>query len=309
VKTIGLADLLVPITHSEFFNSYWPSKPLYVPPSPTKLESLFVLPQLQDVRFLVSDRLSKVRACLPDYDDEYSSILVDPEDALKVFRNNMTLVFDSMQTQSETIAGVLANVRADLGLIVGDDGESLTHSRAIVYATPAGGRTRLHFDANANFVIQLKGTKRWRLAPNTSVAYPTERYTSCTGEIAAALEQQCHAPLLDELPDESLEFVLEPRSVLFVPRGYWHETTTEDDSLSLNFTFSQPTWADVFAKSLHGHLLQSESWRELADAIEGSDTNRRQRSLARLEQLFRELVLELPGLSASQLLTEAGLLK
>jgi 50S ribosomal protein L16 3-hydroxylase len=308
MKTIGLGDLLAPITEVEFFRSYWPRKPLFIPPSTTKCECLFALPQLQDVRSLIAARVAKVRACLPDYDDEYSSILLDPEEALKVYRNNMTLVFDSMQTQNETIASTLMKVRSDLGLVVGEDGE-LTQSRAIAYATPAGGRTRLHFDANANFVFQLRGTKRWTLAPNTSVENPTERYTSCTGEIAAVLEKQCHAPLLEELSQESPEFILEPRSVLFVPRGYWHETTTEDDSLSLNFTFSQPTWADVFAKSLHGHLLQSEHWRELADGLEGLDVNRKEAAIARLEQLFRQLVQELPSISASELLKEAGLLK
>lgn len=307
MQAIGLGSLLAPISQEEFFDSYWPKKHLFIPPSPNKLNCLFDLPQLQSLQTLIAARVLKVRACLPDFDDEYSSILLEPGDALKVFRNNMTLVFDSMQSQSETIAGFLKNVRSDLGLVTGSEND-LTQARAIVYATPAGGRTRLHFDANANFVFQLKGTKRWCLAPNISVENPTDRYTSCTGEIGVALEKQCHAQLLEELPKGSLEFLLEPGAVLFVPRGYWHETTTEDDSISLNLTFSQPTWADIFTKSIHELLLQSADWRELADGIEASDLGRKEKAIARFEVLVRQFARELPNISGKELLTEASLL-
>jgi 50S ribosomal protein L16 3-hydroxylase len=300
MQTIGLAGVLSPITPEDFFKSYWPRKPLFIPASAGKLKGLLDLPQLQDPASLIAARVLKVRACLPDYDDEYSSILVEPQDALKVYRNNMTLVLDSMQTQSETIAAALLKIRADLGLVTGGGDDDLTRARAMAYATPAGGRTRLHFDANANFVVQVKGTKRWALAPNTSVDNPTERYTSSTGELADVLETQCHAPLLDRLPENSAEYLLEPGGVLFVPRGYWHETTTEDDSISLSFTFSQPTWADVFAKSLHAHLLQSAEWRALADG--------REAELARFEILVGKLTRELPAVSGRDLLAEAGLL-
>ncbi len=300
MKAIDLKALLQPITPSDFFKSYWPQKPLFIPPQPNKLEAIFELPQLQDVQALIEARSLKVRACLPDFDDEYSSVLLDPTDAMKGYRNQMTLVFDSMQTQSPAIASGLEAVRSDLGLPVGSE-NSLTRSRAISYATPAGGRTRLHFDANANFVIQIKGVKRWWLAPNTSVDFPTDRYTSQSGEIGVTLEQQCHAQLLDELPSDSLEFILEPGSVLFVPRGYWHETATEEDSISLNFTYSQPTWADIFCQSIHTHLLQSSKWRELADGLESEDQARKETALSRFEELAKSFAEELPGINSRKL--------
>ena len=310
MEIIGLSHLLAPVTRDAFFDSYWPGQPLFVPASESKtkkLGALLNLPELQDVDSLVGARSLKVRACLPDYDDEYSSVLLEPADAPKAYRNNMTLVFDSMQAQNALIASTLEMLRADLGLLAGDE-RNLTHSRSIAYATPAGGRTRLHFDANANFVLQVKGSKRWHLAANTSVINPTDRYTSCTGEIPAALEKQCHDMLMDSLPDDSVEFLLEPGCVLFVPRGYWHATTTDDDSLSLNFTFSQPTWAEVFAKSIHAHLLQSAHWRELADGLGGRDAVRKQAAIARFESLLGELTEELPKLSGETLLTDAQLL-
>ena len=138
----------------------------------------------------------------------------------------MTLVFDSMNLQNKDIANSLEQIRFELGLVTGGPENNLCKARSIVYATPAGSGTRLHFDANVNFIIQLHGSKRWILAPNTSVENPTERFTAGSLEMSAALEQQCHAPLIDQVPEDSLEFLMTPGCVLFVPRGYWHETNT-----------------------------------------------------------------------------------
>jgi 50S ribosomal protein L16 3-hydroxylase len=308
MKKIGLADLIAPISVQEFFNSHWPVEPLFIPPTKGKLEAIFALPQMQDVSNIIEARQRKVRACLPDFDDEYSSIHLDPQDALKAYRNNMTLVFDSMQSQDATIADTLKNIRADLGLVTGGAENDLCKARSIAYATPAGCGTRLHFDANANFIIQISGTKTWRLAPNESVDFPTERFTTGSEEMPAALENQCHAPLIDALDEDSMEVVMKPGCVLFVPRGYWHETTTEEDSLSLNFTFSQPTWADVFTKSLQEVLLRSPEWRELADGLEGTDQNRKEQAIERFEFLVKSLAADLPEISGKVLLHEGRLI-
>ena len=309
MKNMGLADIIAPITLEQFFNSYRPVETLFIPATPGKLKDLFALDQLHNLENIVAARTRDVRACLPDFDDEYSSLMLKPSDAMKAYRNNMTIVFDMMQSQDETIANTLKNVTKDLGLLTGGAENNLCKARSIAYATPAGCGTSLHFDANANFVIQIKGTKTWRLAPNESVDFPTERFTSGADEMPVALEFQCHAPLLDVLPEDSLEFVMTPGCVLFVPRGYWHETTTEQESLSLNFTFSQPTWADVFTKSLQEVLLRSPEWRELADGLEGYNEDRKAAAIERFSFLVQNLAEELPGLSGVDLLHEGGLVR
>lgn len=309
MNKIGLAQLIFPLTSEDFFKQYWPHTPLFIPPVQNKLKDLIELPQLQNLEALVAARSLKVRACLPDFDDEYSSISLDPQDALKAFRNNMTLVFDSMQAQEKKIATVLTNIREDLGLVTGGLENNLCRARSIVYATPAGAGTRMHFDANANFIIQLSGTKRWILAENTSVKNPTERFTVGAFEMPAALEKQCHAELLYEMPENANEIIMKPGCVLFVPRGYWHATDTEEDSISLNFTFSQPSWADVFTKSLQEWLLNSPDWRALADGIESKDSQRKNFAIEQFESLIKDLSLKMPEISGRELLIDSGLLK
>jgi len=308
MQNINLSELISPRTSEEFFKNYWPNNPLFIPAIKNKLKTIFDIPQLKNIESLVEARTLKVRACLPDFDDEYSSIHLDPQDALKAYRNSMTLVFDSMQKQNSIIASSLNQIRQDLGLITGGESD-LCKARSIAYATPSGGGTRLHFDANANFIIQISGSKQWILAPNTSVKNPTERFTTGSFEMPAALEKQCHAVLLDEVPEDAIEFDMQPGCVLFVPRGYWHATTTFEDSISLNFTFSQPTWADVLTKSLQEFLLTFPEWRELADGLESSDKNRKAQALAHFEILVKKISSELPGLSGQDLLIESGLLE
>ena len=306
MKTLNLKDLIAPHTVSEFMASHWPSKPLFIPSHAEKIENILRLPQLQSLENLIAARSTKVRACLPDFDEEYSSIMVEPYDALKVYQNSMTLVFDLMQKQSPEIAESLKQITHDLGLVVGSYEHNLCQARSIVYATPAWCGTRLHFDANANFIIQISGTKKWTLASNQSVQDPTERFTAGSLEMPMALEKQCHAELLHEMPEDAVEYLMEPGSVLFVPRGVWHETTTEEDSLSLNFTFSQPSWADVFSKSIHGLLLNSPQWRQLCNGLGSSAQTETLQAEKKCQDLVLDLILQLQNVSAADLLTEGG---
>lgn len=306
MKTLHLKDLIAPISIDDFLTSHWPHKPLFIPANAAKIENLLSLPQLQSLENLIAARTTKVRACLPDFDDEYSSIMVETSDAMKVYQNSMTLVFDSMQKQSPEIAESLKQITQDLGLVIGSYDHNLCQARSIAYATPAWCGTRLHFDANANFIIQISGTKKWTLAVNNSVVHPTERFTTGSLEMPLALEKQCHAELLHEAPEDAVEYLMEPGSVLFVPRGVWHETTTEEDSLSLNFTFSQPSWADVFSKSIHAYLLNSSEWRALCQGIGSSEESQQIQAKAQFQKMILTLAADLQRTSAAELLTEGG---
>ncbi len=309
MQSFNLSDLLSPMSTEDFLKSHWPKEPLFIAAQTGKLQALVGSTQVQSLESIVAARTLKVRACLPDFDDEYSSIHLDSKDALKAYRNQMTLVFDSMQIQDCKVATALNNIRRDLGLVTGGEENNLCKARSIAYATPKGAGTRLHFDANVNFILQVKGKKSWILAPNKSVVNPTERFTMGAPEISKALEKQFHDVLPSEIPDDAIEVLMEPGCVLFVPRGYWHTTTAEEDSLSLNFTFSQPTWADIFTKSMQELLLASPEWRGLADGLESKNTARQKNAIEHLQKLMTNLSEDFSDISAEGLLRDAGLVK
>ena len=292
MNKMGLAAL-VPST-GEFFESHWPDQPFCRHGLSDSVESLTSLPFLSSLDALLNCWPNAVQAHLPEVADESLSIDATPRDARKLFASKTALLFNNVNSISPVLTEWLETLRTDLGL------PASTHSRCMVYATPDGKGTAPHFDQNVNFVLQLHGTKTWWLAPNTSVVNPTQRYTMgqpCDPELASYMD--------DEFPEsmaDGQKFVLEPGSLLFVPRGYWHRTEAKGEALALNFTYSQPTWVDVFTLALRSRLLLSPAWRELADGVSSEDSARRELATRRLDLLLMELTDDLPNWQAADIL-------
>ena len=256
----------------------------------TAAADLFAIPFLASLDALLDSWPDPVRVHLPDVADEASTISASPHDARKLFASGMGLLFEEAQRYAPRLVGWLHALRRDLGL------SALTQQRCLVYATRAGHGTAPHFDQNLNLVLQVHGTKTWSLAPNTNVARPLTRHTIGL-PLDPELESYATLPMPSGLPPSRTEIVLERGSVLFVPRGMWHATRASTDALSLNFTFSPPTWIDLFTAALRSKLAQSSDWRETATPT----------SVATFDALLRELADEAPGWNASDILavTEA----
>ena len=106
-----------------------------------------------------------------------------------------------------------------------------------------------------------------------------------------------------KMPQAGLqEVILKPGSMLFVPRGFWHSTEAEGEALALNFTFSQPTWIDLFTLALRSRLSLSPDWRALADGVTSVDANRRLAAQKKLDILLADLVEDLPHWRAEDIL-------
>jgi lysine-specific demethylase/histidyl-hydroxylase NO66 len=107
-----------------------------------------------------------------------------------------------------------------------------------VYLTPPGTQGfALHFDDIDAFVLQLSGTKSWKVyAPNDKEALlPRQPPT-------AHFEPGSHG-------DPVLEVDLTPGDLLYLPRGAPHQAVASPDSHSLHVTIStnqMNSWADLF---------------------------------------------------------------
>ncbi len=292
----GLAGLVGPAEAAKFLDQNWPRLPFVAHNLQTTLHSVFDLPFLQSREALLNAWPATIQAHLPDIADESSSIDVDAKDARKLFANKMALLFNNVQTLSTELQNRLRALAKDLGL------PSSTHARCMIYATPDGKGTAAHFDQNINFVIQLHGTKKWWLAPNQHVENPTERFT-IGQELDPELASYSHTPMPLQMPNENKrEIVLQPGSVLFVPRGWWHYTEATGEALALNFTFSQPTWVDIFTLALRSRLSLSPAWRELADGVTSANEALRANATGELNDLLTELVDDLPHWRAEDIL-------
>ena len=131
-------------------------------------------------------------------------------------------------------------------------------TRVSAFASKRGPGLRPHYDLNDNFVCQAQGTKRWRVGPPT-VRYPTIGYT-----LGDKMSPAQEAELTDAPPmilDTQVE--MNPGSVMFMPRGYWHDTeTVSDESLHFNIQCGLATWKDLIQFILNETpLLHAEPLR------------------------------------------------
>jgi len=283
----GLAALLHPHAVSELAASI---APFAIPGARDAVDALCAIPVLASLDTLLDSWPDQIAVHLPDLADEASAIAATPHDARKLFASGMALRFDGVQRFAPALVPWLAAMRGELGL------SALTEQRCLVYATPAGAGAAPHFDQNINLVLQVHGTKTWWLAPNTHVARPLTRHT--LGQAAdPELSSYATLPMPDALPADRTEVVMAPGSVLYVPRGTWHATHATTDALSLNFTFSPPTWIDLFTAALRSRLALSPAWRATAAPLEP----------AALDALLRELAVDATTWTADDILaaTEA----
>jgi len=289
----GLSALIHPHTIEEFFASYELNEPFVVHQNTEHMQVIRELPFLESLETLLKSWPETIQAHLPDVRDESSSIDTNTKDAQKLFNNGMGLLFNEAQKISPLLVEWLEKIKKDLGL------SQMTYARSLIYATPDGKGTAAHFDQNINFVYQVHGTKVWNMARNNDLVNPLTRHTMGTmpdPEMMGYLE----APLPTSMPKEVVTYELRPGSVLFVPRGYWHSTEAEGDALALNFTFTAPTWLDLFTAALRSRLSMSPEWRETANGVNDSDF--RYLAEKKFDLLLSGLVDDLPHWRAGDIL-------
>lgn len=287
----SIASLIHPYTSAEFFSMYEQNTPFVVHNNFNALQELFILPFLSSLDVLLKSWPSTIQAHLPNLRDEASAIETTPKDAQKLFENGMGLLFNDVQAISPLLEDWIHRLKKDLGL------SALSYGRCLIYAIPDGKGTATHFDQNINFVIQIHGTKKWLVAPNTHVENPMTRHTM--GQATdPELSSYVSGPMPHTMPENAQSFVLKPGSVLFVPRGNWHSTEAEGDALSLNFTFTAPTWLDLFSAALRSRLALSPNWRATADGFLEPELAEQT-----LDHLLSALISDLPYWRASDILS------
>jgi hypothetical protein len=154
---------------------------------------------------------------------------------------------------------------AGLSTLVNDIGVSLGIPYGGVtfeaFVARAGAISSAHYDHDSNFQILLSGKKRWRIAPNAHIRNPMEAYhpRRLREGGVGGFEEEAYAhrlPVPSSLPpDANTEFVTEQGSVVFLPRGYWHEVDTIEDSFAVNVVVKGVPWARALARALLPYLI------------------------------------------------------
>ncbi|MDC0749705.1 JmjC domain-containing protein [Polyangium mundeleinium] len=248
----GLRTLLQIDDPRTFLDQCWPDRHVVVHGPIERLTGFADISAAEDVRALLEHghtyRRADYRSSTQFFSVENPSI----EEAYHLYQIGFTLyVYD---VDSPAFNAWKVALAEELNLPPG--GVVMT-----AFASRPGAGSRAHFDAQENFMVQVRGHKRWRIAPNKHVAYPSDNYF-VGSEPNATLRKQIQGPLPQDIPEDALTVDMQPGSVMFLPRGYWHETDTVEDSLHWVVQAQVPIWSDVLQFILkHTPLMHELPWR------------------------------------------------
>lgn len=232
-------QLLFPFRRGYFAECCWLNETTLLRPEPALLESLH-----QDARVLCPEQLAA------EGHDTFRILAARDEavrqgngpEAMSVWRSaqQATIVAESTQLTLDSVWSYSTALMNTICVPFRRLWPNLYYSR------PGSGFTR-HWDNHENFILGLKGTKRFVVAPNGCIVHPTENADNFKPHIRGfeeAIEAERTAANLPGIR----EIDVGPGDCIFIPRGWWHEASAlDDDSVTLTLAIWTCTWADLLA--------------------------------------------------------------
>lgn len=274
-----LDRLLAPHTADELLTHYWPDRWLVVHGALGRLPPLFQARELQDMELLAERYRGRV-LFLNGRKAPYMLPIENVSPAL-LYRSGLTVYLSN-------VAGCLPEGNALLRQLECEFGISEGTTRMGVFASPHGDGLPFHYDTTEVISIQLRGTKRFDLAPVRELAYPWgTQYLPGSQPF-----EDLYPQLTNGFPDHAglkIESVhMQPGSVLFMPRGTWHYTEAGEDSLSISIAVCAPSAVDVVFEPLRLRLLREPAWRRPLYGVWGKGTRQTQ-GVQQLQTLLNQL--------------------
>ncbi len=280
-----MARLVEPIGVETFLGEYWEKQPLVIPRGdPGHYAGLlstadvdrviaFTRPKFADQGALRKDARREetyVQGWLADRLGLEGTSFPGITELHEVYSRGKTLVIMTMQQRWSPVAVLCRNLESTFRCPV----------HANMYLTPGGAQGfDVHFDTHEVLVLQLEGSKHWRL-------FGCPRPFPLVGERFEVPRDQRGEPR---------DIHLEAGDLLYIPRGYLHEAfTSECASLHLTVGVNVIRWADLLHEAIDQATRNDESFRESVPAgvlagkdLEGSPAGRFRRLLEDLSRHAR----------------------
>ncbi|GLZ40129.1 cupin domain-containing protein [Actinokineospora sp. NBRC 105648] len=246
----GLSALVAPIEADRFRAEYLERAHVHIPagapgkPVPLRLADVdAILAQSSirsaDLRVVADGRETPVAELAAPGDATALELLYD------CYRKGSTVVMKFLDERWPPLRELCAALAADLD----------ARTQVNVYLTPPGARGLTpHFDTHDVFVVQVSGSKHWRIYDSP---YPLPMY----GQSYAR-----HRTGPD--PGEPVDrFVMRPGDVLYMPRGCVHDATSGDEaSLHLTIGVLPVLWASVLRDAVSTAVERDERLRRAVPA-------------------------------------------
>ncbi len=252
----ALSALIAPRSVVEFFAGFAPEKAGYFLSNgtPERLPAFLRAAELQSCEALA--RVNSGQVWQSNGPKSSYMMPIDRKTAEFVYKMGLTVYFTDITGAVPGVQGFARQLEADLGL-------NPNACRVTAWASPSENGAACHYDAHDIISVQLRGTKRFELAPVAGLSNPygTQYSAGATRPDDEAFPQMAGGfPQSRDADFQS--FVLEPGSVLFFPRGTWHRTYASGESLAVAFVLEPPSAADCILRQLRYVLLQDPKWRQ-----------------------------------------------
>lgn len=241
---IGFEDLIAPLTPQAFFAEYWEKKPLISQGRPARFFTpLF---SIQDMdRAICYFKPKPGRIDLVTEEGFVRDNFLGSDGTA-----NINLVMESYLKGSTVVLSGLEQTWEPLALFSRALESSLNHPIAMaVYLSPPNFHgINPHYDTQENFLLQVEGSKQWK------VYKPLQELPPVEGSYAPVARERLSEPIC--------EAVLEPGDVLYIPRGFVHEGMAEGKpSLHITIDVHVRTWFDFLSDALAAMAERNPEFR------------------------------------------------
>ena len=241
----AIAYLIAPCPVAQFTDEVYERTPLIIrreePDRYHDLLSIDAIDRLVANVEMRGDNLQVVRAepKIAPRDYTLTNGIVDPIRIADFFAGGATLILNQLQRLHPPLDQLTRALESAFS----------TQFQTNVYLTPAGGQGfPIHFDNHDVVVLQIEGSKAWRLfeAP-IHLVYRGERFEPGAYD---------HGETTDS-------FTLNAGDALYIPRGQMHEAVGGSEGPSLHITVGiiTKTWTDLILEAVAGVALSDEDFR------------------------------------------------
>jgi 50S ribosomal protein L16 3-hydroxylase len=255
-EPLRLEDLVAPLPAEQFLASHWAAgRPHLSAPNARVVERLRRIERLASVEAYLSGAEGEVSVFGPD---SFRS-RVPVHAAVDFLDSGYNLYFIKVEQSVPQAKALFFEVARDLGVAPWQ-----IHLEA--FAGRTGGISSRHYDHDINLQVLMDGEKQWRLEPNQTVDNPLVSYhprRQGQGQTVGFMEELYASGELPPSFSASGSETLTARagSVMFLPRGHWHETRSMSGTWGINLVIKGVTWAAALGSALLNRLHADPRFR------------------------------------------------
>jgi 50S ribosomal protein L16 3-hydroxylase len=292
MRTLGLAELVHPLSMDTFMSKYWQRKPYVHHGSLERFKEIATIPALRSIEAIMEVWRGTAEAW-PPRTTKNPVITAEARQVSDFFESGYTVYLSHVEEHVPALKPLARRMERDLGL---------REYEVFFEAFAAkGAGSAVHFDPNVTINLQLIGAKQWTIAENTHLKHPHEGW-NVGAEVDEEMKAYSRMPLPSKMPRGSKSFEARRGTLVYLHPGYWHATVNHEPSLSLLYTINPPSWADLLVDEFKARLNTIDDARELAFGL--GSTGGLDQKRQRLKKLIHEVSIAADRMSPESLLAK-----